>query len=502
VRRLDGAFVSLPFQTRNEGFPHSNPKRRRRFALPAHSKRPLFVLLLILALSFTVRALTANFIRAHLNDAAWFQFGSYAVFDRQAQDILDRKQPPFWIADPARTDRIVYPPGYPLWLAAIYKLTGIRSPVVVQYAQMALDSIAVLLVVGIGVSAFAWPVGLTAGVLAALSPLLAFSGATPNADAPTSWLVLGGVWCLILAAKTKSLRWAIASGALLGVACWLRVNPLFLFLPWAVVLAWVGRDAWRKRVVVGAALALSTLFVISPVIIRNVAIFYPQIAPTGLGFGCNLWEGIGETSRGPEFGAPCCDAEIIEQERRSMSLPPGEEIGLYYPDGIRRDRERGRKAIGVIASHPLWFAGVMVRRIGGHLKFFGRPAPSVGTAGINVTSAKSLPPARQGGLIAFCVKMLGMIQSVLRTLILPLMLVGVVIAWRRSWRMTALLLATVVYYLFTLGIGHSEIRYGLPMQAILIIFAAVAVWQLPGWIRRGFEPVRNQLSRGAGHLAS
>ena len=118
------------------------------------TRKHVIPLLVILALSFTVRALTANFMRAHLNDASWFQFGSYAVFDRQAQDVLDRKQPAFWIADASRTDRIVYPPGYPLWLALIYKLTGDRSPVVVQYVQMVLDSLAVLLVVGIGVSAF------------------------------------------------------------------------------------------------------------------------------------------------------------------------------------------------------------------------------------------------------------------------------------------------------------------------------------------------------------
>ncbi len=126
-----------------------------------------------------------------------------------------------------------------------------------------------------------------------------------------------------------------------------------------------------------------------------------------------------------------------------MNLPSGAEIGLYFPDGIRRDRERGRKALGVIASHPIWFAGVMLRRIGAHLKLFGKPAPNVGTAGINVTAEKTLSPARQGGVIAFLVKVLGMIQSVVRTIVLPLMLVGVVIAWRRDWRMTALLLVTV-----------------------------------------------------------
>ncbi|MGZ5435207.1 MAG: ArnT family glycosyltransferase [Pyrinomonadaceae bacterium] len=462
------------------------------------TRKHVIPLLLILALSFTVRALTANFIRAHLNDASWFQFGSYAVFDGQAQDVLDRKQPAFWIADASRTDRIVYPPGYPLWLALIYKLTDNRSPVAVQYVQMALDSLAVLLVVGIGVSAFGWLVGLTAGGFAALSPLLAFSGATPNADSPTSWLVLGGAWCLIIAARTKSIRWAIASGGLLGLACWLRLNPLFLFLPWAVVLAWVVRDAWRKRIMVGAAVALSTLLVISPIVTRNVVVFYPQIAPTGLGVGGNLLEGIGETERGAEFGAPCCDADMLEQEKRAMNVPADAQVGLYYPDGIRRDRERGRRAMSIIASHPFWYAGVTARRIRAHLKFFGKPAPNVGTAGINVTSAKCLPPQRQGGLLAAGVNVLGMIQSVLRTLALPLTVFGIVIAWRRNWRIAALILATVVYYLVTLAIGHSELRYGLPMQALLLLFAAISLSAGFNVVARGWNARR--LKDGGGNV--
>jgi hypothetical protein len=460
-------------KTNNHDLTGSDPKRRRPIALPTHSKGRLVALFFILALSFTVRALTANFIRAHLNDAAWFQYGSYEVFDKQAQDILDRKQPLFWISDSSRTDKIVYPPGYPLWLAFVYRLSGSRSPVAVQYVQLVLDTLSVLLIVGIGVSAFGWTTGLTAGVLAALSPLLAFAGATPNADAPTSWLVLGGVWCLVVAAKTKKVGYAIFAGALLGVACWLRVNPLFLFVPWAIGLAWFAQRAWKQRVKFGGAVALSTLVVISPIVIRNLVVFYPQVAPTGLGVGWNLLAGIGETERGAEFGAPCCDADMIEQEKRSMNVPA--DGGLFYPDGIRRDRERGKRALGIIAAHPVWYAGVTARRIGGHLKYFGEPVPNLGTAGINVTSRKSLPPERQGGILALAVNLLGMIQSVMRTIALPLMLVGLVIAWRRDRRMTALILATVAYYLFTLAIVHSEIRYGLPMQALLFLFAAVSL---------------------------
>jgi 4-amino-4-deoxy-L-arabinose transferase-like glycosyltransferase len=448
-------------------------------------RRRALALIIILLIAFSVRALTANFIRAHFDDPGWFQSGSYAVFDASARDILDHKTPAFWINDSSRTDRIVYPPGYPLWMAFIYAVTGNRSPVSLQWVQLVIDSLAVLLIVGIGATAYGFRTGLCAGVMAALSPLLALSGATPNADAPASWFVLGAVWCLLLAARRERMGYAIAAGGLLGLACWLRVNPLLLFVFWMGALMWFTKVGWRRKLVLSGALAFSTLLVISPVVIRNLVVFYPQVAPTGLGVGWNLWAGIGETNRGPEFGAPCCDEQVIQQDRRALGLAPDAPLGLFFPDGIRRDRERGQKALAVIRSHPFWYAGVMAQRLWGHLKFAGRPAPSVGSAGFNVTSAKCLSPDRQGGPLALGVTALGMIQSVLRYLALPLMLIGIAVALRKDWRTTGLILATVFYYLVTLAVGHSEIRYGLPMQALLFVFAGIAVcWLSTRWIRR------------------
>ena len=435
----------------------------------------LLALLFIVALAFAVRSLTANFLRAHFDDPGWFQFGSYSVFDRQAQNILDHKEPMFWINDSSRTDQIIYPPGYPLWMAAIYAVIGDRSPVAVQRVQMVLDSLAVLLLVGIGATAFRWSVGVAAGVLGALSPLLALAGATPNADAPASWIMLGAVWVFLLAARRQTIAHAVAAGALLGLACWLRVNPLLMFVAWTVALLLFVKASWRRRLVLSAALTLATLVVIAPVVVRNLTVFYPQVAPTGLGVGWNLWAGIGETDRGAEFGAPCCDEQMIEQDRRAMGLAADAPIGLFCPDGIRRDRERGQKALAVIKAHPVWYAGTMARRLWGHLKFAGAPAPHVGSAGFNVTSTKTLPPEHRGGVMALSVNVLGMSQSVWRYLALPLMLCGLFLSLRKDWRTTGVLLATVLYYLATLAVGHSEIRYGLPMQGLLIVFAAVAV---------------------------
>ncbi|HEU4768443.1 MAG TPA: hypothetical protein VFS77_13765, partial [Pyrinomonadaceae bacterium] len=87
----------------------------------------IIAVLTLLLLAISVRVLTLQFMRAHLNDPAWFQTGSYAKFDRQARDILDGRQRLFWIDDPTRTDLAQYPPGFPALLAFIYKATGEHS---------------------------------------------------------------------------------------------------------------------------------------------------------------------------------------------------------------------------------------------------------------------------------------------------------------------------------------------------------------------------------------
>jgi 4-amino-4-deoxy-L-arabinose transferase-like glycosyltransferase len=450
----------------------------RSLPLAVLYRRRALALLFILVLALTVRALTANFLRAHLNDPGWFPFGIYSAFDRQAQDGLDGRASFFRIDDPSRTDTAVYPPGYPLWLALIYKLSGTRSPAVVQNVQWVLDSLAVFLIVGIGVTAFGWSIGLWAGGITALWPLLATYGAVPLADAPTSWIVLGAAWMLLLAAKRQSVGWALGAGALVGASCWLRANAMLLVFFWALALLLLVRARWRRRLLPGAGLVLATLIVIAPVVVRNTMAFH-EFVPTGLGAGTNLWEGMGETERGAkEFGAAANDNELVEQERAELKVPPDQPFTLYYPDGIQRDRARTRKALAIIARHPFWYAGTVVRRLAGVMKYAGEPSGIYGSAGVNVTSKKSLPPTWQGGALALAVNVLGMLQSVLRYLLLPLMLVGLILGFRLDWRMSALLLATVSYYLVVGSMIHTHVRYGLPMHALLTIFAGITLWRL------------------------
>ncbi len=110
---------------------------------------------------------------------------------------------------------------------------------------------------------------------------------------------------------------------------------------------------------------------------------------------------------------------MVEVERKRVGWPADMHVDAQWPDGIRRDRERTRESLAFIRQHPVWYLGVMAGRMWGMLKVAGDPVPYTGISGINVTSKKCLPPHWQGGVLAFGVNVLGMIQSVARYLFLP-----------------------------------------------------------------------------------
>jgi 4-amino-4-deoxy-L-arabinose transferase-like glycosyltransferase len=435
------------------------------------NRRRLLLLLGAFILTFSVRVLTLQFMRAHLSDPGWFQVGSYAKFDRQAREILDGRQRLFWIDDSTRTDLAQYPPAFPALVALIYKVSGERSAYAVQSVQWIADLVfSFVLITGVALTAFGWRVGIAASFLAALSPLFALYGAYPSADAPATWFVLGGCWLLLLAFKGRSASLALGAGALLGIACWFRVNPLYLCVGWAFALLVFTPTVWRRRLAMAAALLLGTVVVIAPIVVRNYVVF-PDFTPTGGTIGANLWEGLGETELGRQHGFILGDEMMVERERVKMGWPAGAPIDMQWPDGIRRDRERARESIAFIRQHPVWYAGVMLRRTWGMLKVAGDPVPYSGTNGINVTSGKCLSPERQGGVIAFGVNLLGSVQSVVRYLFLPLAAFGIWMAMRHDWRVSCVLLVTILYYLVPGTSAHTEIRYVLPMHALLTVFA-------------------------------
>ena len=203
---------------------------------------------------------------------------------------------------------------------------------------------------------------------------------------------------------------------------------------------------------------------------------FPDFTPTGGTIGVNLWEGLGETELG-RARVPFRRRQTHRARTREDGLARRRSFDLQWPDGIRRDKERTRESLAFISQRPVWYAGVMAGRMWGMLKVAGDPVPYCGISGINVTSRKCLSPAWQGGVVAFGVNVLGMIQSVARYLFLPLAAFGIYVAGKRATTLIAatVFLVTIIYYLVPGTAAHTEIRYVLPMHGLLTVFAAAAI---------------------------
>jgi len=168
-------------------------------------------------------------------------------------------------------------------------------------------------------------------------------------------------------------------GMLIGISCWLRANAMLLALFVAAAVLVVIRfgvphsgGAPRKRGTpnrpqdVGAswrlalAVVCGTLLIVLPLTIRNAIVFH-RFIPLSLGAGQTLLEGIADYDAMGKFGIPRTDVGIMKQEAEFYQRP--DYYGtLFDPDGVERERARLSRGFAIIGAHPLWFAGVMLRR--------------------------------------------------------------------------------------------------------------------------------------------
>src|ERR1700754_441158 len=250
-----------------------------------------------------------------------------------------------------------HPPGYPILLAAIFKTVG-ESDTAIQFVQILLDTVSVVLVFLIALKLLPFAAATICGVLAAISPQFAYFSVVLLPDSLVVPPILLAIWFLIPIRKEPRLaRFAIA-GALIGLSCWFRANALFL--PVFLALLTPLFVARGKRLPAAAALIAGALLMIAPVTIKN-AIVFRSFIPLSLGAGQTFLEGIADYDEANRFNIPNTDLGLMRQEAEWYGNP--EYAGLLFGrDGIARDRMRIERGLAVVRSHPFWFAGVVARR--------------------------------------------------------------------------------------------------------------------------------------------
>lgn len=309
----------------------------------------------IFLLAFSLRSLTWHDTRFEVGKVQSSVAGDY---QRVAQLLRQEGLSGFFSSSSLLADlnNLGHPPGYSILIALVRAIFG-SSNAAVQFTQILFDSLAAVLLFLIVLELFSLAPATIAGLFAALSPQLAWNSVLLLPDSLATFPILLGVFLLARSRQKPRLATFIMIGALVGLSCWLRANAMLLtvFLAAAVLLLH-GKKHWRYSLAVIAG----TLLIVLPLTIRN-AIATRHFIPVSLGAGQTLLEGIADYDANGRFGIPNTDMGIMRQEAEVHQRP--EYYGtLFNPDGVQRERARMKRGAGVIASNPVWFASVMVRR--------------------------------------------------------------------------------------------------------------------------------------------
>jgi len=321
------------------------------------SNRVWLICLTIICIAFGIRLLQwqNNFLTLDKNMTR-----ITARYKEEAQFLLNGDLTSFVTGGQSQPDTMIltHPPGYPILMAVIYKLSS-NSDAALRLFQIACDAAAAVLVFLIAVRLVPRGAALIAALLAAVAPQLAFHSLLILPDSLTTLPLLAAILLIMNAVEDGSAGKTILAGVLIGVSCWLRADsvllPVFLCVTLMLLLP---RGKWRRHAL---ALIGGTAIVMAPITIRNVLVFRTFV-PIALGTGQNLSAGIGDYDVGQRFGLSPTDYGTSTQEAQWAGRPDY-AAELYRPDGIERDRGRTARALSVIRSHPAWFVGVMVRRM-------------------------------------------------------------------------------------------------------------------------------------------
>lgn len=255
--------------------------------------------------------------------------------------------------------RIFRTPGYPVLLAALFRVLGDDDPSVLwgRALSAVLGTIAVGGVMMLAWQLSGWRAAVLASGIAALHPEAVSLGTFVLSEAPFSplmawqlaaWL---GAWNAV--EKPESRRRAIGlatlAGVLAGLATLMRPSWL-LFTPFALILTLVLPEARRRHRVLAIPLLLGLAVVMSPWWWRNYQITH-RLVLTTLQVGASLYDGLSPQATGasdmrfvPEFQAAQRAADASADASEAQPL-----VGTFEE---RLDRRLRDASLAWVRAHP------------------------------------------------------------------------------------------------------------------------------------------------------
>jgi 4-amino-4-deoxy-L-arabinose transferase-like glycosyltransferase len=376
---------------------------------------------------------------------------------RHAESIAAGHGFPSSYLDPNGGPTAYRPPGFPYFLAAIFKLAGDAHGVTAgRLANAVLGAVIVGLIWLIGRQLWDARVGLVAAALAAVWPPLFMLNSALMSEALFVTLELAVVATALAArARRGDWRWAALCGLFCGLATLTRSNGILVAVP-AVFGVWVVRSRFTLRGLrAPAVLALVTVLTIVPWTIRNASAFH-QLVPVSTQSGDGL-AGF--------FNHQAANGKYV-----GLWVTP-EDTARYRPIFYRRHQNEAQLDTALRSSALQWGEH--------HLGY------AVEGAVLNVLRMLSLAPSAPGAVGVDDVQ-LGLSPTMAEVvkwcflLSLPLTLLGIVMVRRRpeGTRGAGFIWFVPILLLPALGWVVGITRYRVPAYPFMMLLIAVGLVEL------------------------
>jgi hypothetical protein len=251
------------------------------------------------------------------------------------------------------------PPGFPMFLAAVYTVSeplGVDRWLAARVAQAVLGTVVVALLGLVAWQLFGRRVALVAMALGAVFPPAIVLGGSLLTETLFSALMLAAIAAALADRRAGGdRRWLVATGVLCGLAFLTRSNAPALMIPLLVAVAGTGERPLRVRVGRAAALAGIAALVVAPWTIRN-AVELDGFAPVS-------------TEAGSALAGTYNDASRNDPRRPGAWRPPARLRELRPTlDPVRRDEPAEQRALlrwslRYMAEHPGYVASLGARNL-------------------------------------------------------------------------------------------------------------------------------------------
>ena len=340
-------------------------------------------------------------------------------------------------------------PLYPLFLAGVFEATG-RSLRAAQLATALLGALAAMLVFALAFELWGRQAALWAGGLAAVLPPWVAASAGLFTEPLFLALELAALLvALVFRRRPRGSRLPLLLGLLCGLAALARSNGLLMLVVLAPAIALAAPD--RRTGIKAAAVTLAAAsLTLAPWAVRNAAQF-DRFIPTTTQSGYSLISVFNDKSRG---------------SNGDYRLVGPRDVGVPLPDGARTDeaaygQELVRASRRYAADHPLYVGKVAVLNTLRTLELWKGASTGFVSFGAN-----GLPDSRFWRLL---------VPSSFLLYAMALAGLVVVVRDRTLTRPPVFVYALPVLLLVTSAFAAGALRYRLPFDPLLLVFAGVGL---------------------------